>query len=88
MRFAGISACCDSSRVIRFLFGCTGRGCVHLIVSKLRQEVAGHVTFFPHGARGLVGLGLLGEVRLSHSDTPYAVGLLWTSDQPVSDTST
>jgi hypothetical protein len=28
------------------------------------------------------------EVSRSHSDTPYSVGLLWTSDQLVAETST
>jgi len=35
------------------------------------------------------GQGLLTvEDSRSHSDTPYAVGLLWTSDQPDAETST
>ena len=37
----------------------------------------------------LVGKGLcIVEVLLSHSDTPHTIGLLWTSDQPVAETST
>jgi len=33
-----------------------------------------------------VGQGLLiVETSRSHSDTPHSVGLLWTSDQPVTD---
>jgi hypothetical protein len=37
----------------------------------------------------LGGLGLLTiEDSRSHSDTPHSVGLLWTSDQPVAETST
>jgi len=36
-----------------------------------------------------VGQGLLTvEASRSHSDTPHSVGLLWKSDQPVTDTST
>jgi len=36
-----------------------------------------------------VGQGLLIiEASRSHSDTPHAVGLLWTSDQVVAETST
>jgi hypothetical protein len=35
-----------------------------------------------------VGLDLLYEVPWSHPDTPQSVGLLWTSDQPVAETST
>jgi len=27
------------------------------------------------------------EASQSHSDTPHSVGLLWTSDQPVTETS-
>ena len=37
----------------------------------------------------LGGLGrLIIEASRSHSDTPQSVGLLWTSDQPVTQTST
>jgi hypothetical protein len=37
----------------------------------------------------LLGLGLLiVEVSTSHSDTTHSVGLLWTSDLPVAETST
>jgi len=36
----------------------------------------------------LVGQGfLIIEASRSHSDTPHSVGLLWTSDQPVAETS-
>jgi hypothetical protein len=31
---------------------------------------------------------LIIEASRSHSDTPHSVGLLWTSDQPVAETST
>ena len=37
----------------------------------------------------LVGQGLLSiEASRSQSDTPHSVGLLWTSDQPVAETTT
>jgi hypothetical protein len=36
----------------------------------------------------LLGLGIDYEVFQSHSDTPQSVGLLWTSDRPVAETST
>jgi hypothetical protein len=37
----------------------------------------------------LVGLGLfIVEVSQSHSDTPDSVGLFWTSDRSVAETST
>jgi hypothetical protein len=42
---------------------------------------------FSHGMPDLVGLGLLCEVPLLHSDTLHSVGLFWTSDRPVADTS-
>jgi len=35
-----------------------------------------------------VGHGLIEEVSRSHNDTPHSLGLLWTSDQLVADTST
>jgi len=41
------------------------------------------------GATALVGHGRLGVgTSWSHSDAPYSVGLLWTSDQPDANTST
>jgi hypothetical protein len=36
----------------------------------------------------LVGQGRLIEASQSYSDTSHSVGLLWTSDQPVAETST
>ena len=46
------------------------------------------IFYFP-GSTALVGQGLLiVEVPRSHSATPYSVGLLWTSDGPVAETST
>jgi hypothetical protein len=37
----------------------------------------------------VVGHGfLIIEALRSHSDTPHSVGLLWTSDQPASETTT
>jgi hypothetical protein len=45
--------------------------------------------FFPMAQQPLVGQGLLIiESSLSHSDTPHLVGLLWTRDQLVAETST
>jgi len=46
--------------------------------------------FFPQmEQQPLVGQGLLTvEASRSHPDTPYSVGVLWTSDQPVAETST
>jgi hypothetical protein len=44
---------------------------------------------FFHGSTALVGLGFLTtEISLSHSNTPHSVGLLWTNDRPVAETST
>ena len=45
--------------------------------------------FFFSGSTNLVDLGLLiVQVTRSHSDTPHSVGLLWTDDRPVAETST
>jgi hypothetical protein len=42
-----------------------------------------------HGSTTLVGIRLLiVEVTRSHSNTPHSVGLHWTSDGPVAETST
>ena len=47
------------------------------------------IPIFPNGSTALVGQGLLiVETSRSHSDTPHSVGLPWTSDQPVAETST
>jgi hypothetical protein len=44
---------------------------------------------FPTTQQPLVGHGLLIiEASRSHWDTPHSVGILWTSDQPVAETST
>jgi hypothetical protein len=44
---------------------------------------------FPIAQQPLVGQGLLLiEAWRSYSDTPHSVGLLWTNDQPVAETST
>jgi len=43
--------------------------------------------FSPMAQQPLMGQGLLIiEASRSHSDTPHSVGLLWTSDQPVTHT--
>ena len=53
-----------------------------------KSSSVGSPTFL-HGYTALVGQGLLiFEVPLSHSDTPRSVGLLWTSDRTVAQTST
>jgi hypothetical protein len=47
--------------------------------------------FFSYGSTALNGPGppRFVEVSWSHTlDTPHSVGLLWTSDQPVAETST
>ena len=45
------------------------------------------LTFFSVAYQRLNGQGLLiTENSLSHSDTPHSIGLLWTSDQLVTET--
>ena len=44
-------------------------------------------TFIYHGATALVVLLIIEDSR-SQSDTPHFVGLLWTGDQLVTETST
>jgi hypothetical protein len=57
---------------------------VHVRVHKLKFAVPP-----PHDATAPVGQGLrITEASRSHSDTPHSVGLLWTSDRPVAETST
>jgi hypothetical protein len=43
---------------------------------------------FFHGAIAPSGAVLIVEASRSHPNTPHSVGLLWTSDQPVAETST
>jgi hypothetical protein len=49
-----------------------------------------YVYFFPMARQPLGGLGrLIVKASRSHFlDTPHSVGLLWTSDQTVAETST
>jgi hypothetical protein len=49
---------------------------------------AKYKVFFCQDLTAQVGLGLLYEVLQSHSDTPHSVGLLWTRDRSVVETST
>jgi hypothetical protein len=44
------------------------------------------ILFF-HSSTALEGLGLLYGFSRSHSDTTRSVGLLWTNDRPVAETS-
>ena len=44
--------------------------------------------FFSNVSRAPVDLGLLYEVPRSHSGTPRSVGVPWTSDSPITETST
>ena len=47
------------------------------------------IHFFPMAQQPVVGQGLLIiEASLPHSDTTHSVGILWTSDRPVAETST
>jgi len=45
-------------------------------------------TFFSHGLTYLEDLDFFYEVPWSHSDTSHSLGLHWTSDRPVAETST
>jgi hypothetical protein len=48
-----------------------------------------NIIFFIMAQQPLVDQALLIiEASQSHSDTPHSVGLLWTSDQPDTETST
>jgi hypothetical protein len=54
----------------------------------INMDIADRNLFFTMAQQPLVGRGLLIiEDSRSHSDTPQSVGLLWTSDQPVTETS-
>jgi hypothetical protein len=50
---------------------------------KMLEVYTIHPTIIFMARRPLVDQGvLIVETLLSHSETPYSVGLLWTSDQP------
>jgi hypothetical protein len=63
------------TRVVKYLWGGGG--------------ISGFFFLF-YGSTALYGPGppRFVEVPRSHSDTPHSVGLLWTRDQPVAETST
>jgi hypothetical protein len=76
--FMSINYECQTEKWIKTLHDC------HLFVLHYTKIF----TFF-HGSTALMSLGLLTvEVSRSHSDTPHSVGLFWTSDRPVAETST
>ena len=55
----------------------------------VRNQPNSHPNNFFYAAIAFVDLGLLiAEVTRAHSDIQYSVELLWTSDQPVAETST
>jgi hypothetical protein len=67
----------------------THTGCLQSVVNHWNRKISYRkIFFFSRVSTALVGLGLLYEVPRSHSDTPYSVGLLWTSDRSVVETST
>jgi len=45
------------------------------------------IIYFSHDSTALVGLGLPCELYRQNSDTPYSVGILWSSDRSVTETS-
>ena len=61
----------------------------HVWTTGIITSDCGHFCSPPHGATAPSGPGpLIIDSWLSHSDTPHSVGLLWTSDQPDTETST
>ena len=60
----------------------------HLYPDRQRESAFGIHDFLSMAQQPLVGQDLIIKASRSHSDTPHSVGLLWTSDQPVAETST
>jgi len=65
----------------------------YIVISGIFQTVCQFSSIIrfppPHGSAAQVALGLLiTEVFRSHSHTQHSVGLLWTSNRPISGTST
>ena len=52
----------------------------------VKETVSLQIFFMFQQPRVRLGL-LIVEVSKLHSDTPHSVGLLWTSDRPVAETS-
>lgn len=59
--------------------------CIYIPTRKMTLIVP--IIYFSHDSTALVGLGLFCEVSRQHSDLPYSVGILWTSDRAVTETS-
>jgi hypothetical protein len=55
---------------------------------KTCEEMSRSVFFFFFAQQPPVVQGLLIHEEITHNDAPQAVGLLWTSDQLVAETST
>jgi hypothetical protein len=61
----------------------------NLCYERINEQMKRGKHTFSMARQPLVGLGLLiVETSWSHSDTPHSVGLRWTRDQPVAETST
>jgi hypothetical protein len=68
-----------------FLFFATG---ISFFIFAVFFGMRSSINFF-YGLTALLGLGLpVDEVSRSHSYPPHLVGLLWTSDGPIAETST
>jgi hypothetical protein len=83
---------CESSVPAHFV-GAGEWGLKHIwSFSRVNARLHGfenRMALFSNCSTDLVGLGLLiVEASPSRPDTPHSVGLLWTSDQPVAETST
>ena len=76
------SACKNIKQGLR-----AGRWKPLLILSGFQSHTRA-ATFSSHGLTSLDDLGLFYEVPRSHSDTSHSLGLHWTSDRPVAETST
>jgi hypothetical protein len=62
--------------------------CIQKFICNIHLNMQELHFIFPKAQQLLVGQGLrFIEASRSHSDTPHSVGLLWTSDQPVAETS-
>jgi hypothetical protein len=60
---------------------------IHSVAAQMRLQII--ITFIVfYGMKVIVDLDLIVQVSRSHSGTPHSVVLLWTRDQPNSETST
>jgi hypothetical protein len=80
---------CNISKIFMQPQECESFEVVRIVRIKFKRDWESILIVFLMAQQPPVGHGLLTvEASRSHSDTPHSAGLLWTSDQPDTETST